>query len=116
MVRLVGGGLLLAYAFANLESNGRFEASPATGWHLYARVATFADCHVFTPPRGTNGLCETRPPDQPPGSDWYLYDPASPALRLFGRLGNDDAKLKAFALAAIVYEPKDLPQSDVPRG
>ncbi|MBV9466553.1 MAG: glycosyltransferase family 39 protein [Solirubrobacterales bacterium] len=104
-VLVVSACLLLAYAFANLASNGRFEISPATGWHLYARVAPIANCHVFTPPKGTAGLCDPRPAPQRPGSDWYLYNPASPALRLFGRIGNHDSTLRAFALATILHEP-----------
>ncbi|MBV9466554.1 MAG: glycosyltransferase family 39 protein [Solirubrobacterales bacterium] len=105
LVVAVSGVLLLAYAAGSLASNGRFEVSPATGWHLYSRTALIANCHVFTPPKGTAGLCDPRPAPQRPGSDWYLYDPGSPALRLFGPLGNHDSTLEAFALAVILHEP-----------
>lgn len=50
-------------------------------------------------------LCDPRPASARPGSDWYLYEPASPALRYFGPLGNHDAQLKAFAIDAILNEP-----------
>jgi 4-amino-4-deoxy-L-arabinose transferase-like glycosyltransferase len=98
--------LLLAYAVANDTSNGRFEIGPATGWHLYARVARFANCSYFTPPAGTRGLCQTTPDSQRPGNDYYLHDPESPAFRLFGYTGSHDDKLKAFALEVIIHQPR----------
>jgi hypothetical protein len=98
--------LLLGYAVANNTSNGRFEIGPATGWHLYARVARFANCSHFTPPAGTRGLCETRPDSQRPGNDYYIHDPESPAFRLFRYTGSHDDKLKAFALDVIIHQPR----------
>jgi 4-amino-4-deoxy-L-arabinose transferase-like glycosyltransferase len=106
VVAALGVAALLAYAFANLASNDRFEVSPATGWHLYGRVAPYVQCQYFTPPKGTRVLCDPRPPSQRPGSDWYLYSPQSPAVRYFRPFGNHDATLKSFALAAIEAEPK----------
>jgi hypothetical protein len=97
--------LLFGYAVSNDVSNGRFEIGPATGWHLYARIARFANCSDFTPPAGTRGLCQSIPSSQRPGNDYYLHNPESPAFRLFGYTGNDDSKLKAFAVAAIVHQP-----------
>src|SRR3569623_1563185 len=43
-------------------------------WHLYARVAPFADCTKFTPPPGTETLCETTPRAARPTADAYLFN------------------------------------------
>jgi len=100
-------GLMLAYAVASERVNGRFEIAPAPGWHLYARVAGFADCARFDPPPGTEALCEGRPASARPGLDFYLYDPRSPAHRAFGDLGEHDDRLGAFARASILAQPGD---------
>ena len=98
--------LLTGYAWANLQANGRFEVAPAMGWHLYSRVARFADCHTFSPPVGTTRLCERLPPpDRGWGPDFYLYSPQSPARRLFGRIGSHDSEVGAFALQVILHQP-----------
>jgi 4-amino-4-deoxy-L-arabinose transferase-like glycosyltransferase len=102
----VSGVLLIGYAAANDISNGRFEVGPTTGWHLYARVAGFANCRDFTPPAGTAGLCETTPASQRPGGDYYMHLPQSPAYRLFGYTGSSDIKVKGFALAVIAHQPR----------
>jgi hypothetical protein len=114
--RLAAGGVIVAigivllagYAVASKLDNGRLEIGPATGWHLYARAAPFADCRRFTPPAGTRGLCETTPPAQRPGPEFYLYEPQSPAVRLFGYIGQHDDKVGAFARAAITHQPGDF--------
>lgn len=103
--------VLLCYAAANSIDHGRFGITPSPGWRLYARVAPFADCDKFTPPQGTESLCESKPPADRYGSGWYLFDPKSPASRLYGQLGETrgagDAKLAAFARQAIVHQPGD---------
>lgn len=101
--------MLLAYAGANDASHGKFEITTAAGWHLYGRVAPFAWCGDFRPPPGTARLCEWSTPSQRPGSDWYLYDPRSPSVRMFGYVAPGsvaDAKLGAFARAAVLHQPK----------
>jgi 4-amino-4-deoxy-L-arabinose transferase-like glycosyltransferase len=97
--------ILLAYGLANDVSNGRFEVGPSVGWHLYGRVAPFADCSQFTPPKGTEPLCHANPPGGRAGSDWYIFLPEAPAVRTFGHIGEEDEKLKAFALQVIEHQP-----------
>jgi Dolichyl-phosphate-mannose-protein mannosyltransferase len=101
----VAFALLLVLATANSLDGNRFGVSPSPGWHLYARVAPIADCKQFTPPKGTEVLCERTAPADRFGIDWYLYDPQSPALRYFGPLGTDDSKLDAFARQVILHQP-----------
>ncbi len=101
--------LVLAYGGANVISHDKFELSTAGGWHLYGRVAPFAWCGDFTPPKGTEDLCETSDPATRPGTDWYLYDPASPSVRKYGYVaaGSEaDEQLGAFARAAVLGQPK----------
>ena len=81
--------------------------APSSGWHLYHRVAPFADCDRFTPPEGTEALCETKPPEERLGGDYYLFDPTSPAIREFGVLGEEDAKVGAFARQVVLHQPLD---------
>src|SRR5439155_7314053 len=96
----------------------------------YGRVAPFADCTKFTPPAGTEGLCDPTPPDQrlgrfpeqgpgpgPGGDRWtnqyYIYIRTSPAQKLFGPpyLVSSDphamAKLRKWSIAVIEGQPLD---------
>lgn len=98
--------ILLAFALANKASTDRFEIGPSQGWHLYQRVAPFADCSQFTPPPGTEDLCESRPAARRPGGDFYLFDPRSPAVREYGFIGNDDAEVGAWARRALLAQPR----------
>jgi hypothetical protein len=101
----VACALLFAYATANSMSRDTFSISPSSGWRLYVRVAPFADCNKFTPPKGTAGLCERKPPGDRYGSSWYLYDPQSPAVKMFGHFGNGDSQLAAFARQVVLHQP-----------
>lgn len=100
--------VLTAYAFANDATTASFSVVPTPGWHLYARVAPFADCRTFTPPRGTANLCENTPADARSGPDFYLYDPTSPARRTYGRIGQNDDRLGAFAIQAFLHQPASV--------
>jgi hypothetical protein len=98
-------------------------------WNLYGRVAPWADCTKFTPPAGTEGLCDPTPPDQRLGrsplgpgpglggnhvtGENYIFGPSSPAQRMFGppfEVSPDpdaNAKLRKWSLAAIKGQPLD---------
>jgi hypothetical protein len=102
---LVWGVMLVGYGLAKQAATGSFVVGPAPGWQEYGRAATFANCKLFTPPPGTRGLCESTPPANRFGHDHYLYDPTSPAVRLFGGIGNQDGKVGAWSRAAIESQP-----------
>lgn len=56
-------------------------------WNLYGRVGPWADCTKFSPPAGTQLLCESTPAAQRGyrrGDANYIYGPESPAQQLFG--------------------------------
>jgi 4-amino-4-deoxy-L-arabinose transferase-like glycosyltransferase len=99
------GAVLLVYFQANLSATGHFGLTRSTGWGLYVRVAPFADCTEFEPPAGTAALCEDRPPNERPGSDFYAWNQRSPAQEAFGPppAGNDS--LRAFAREVITHQP-----------
>lgn len=78
------------------------------GWSLYARAAPFARCGAFQPPADTSGLCERSAPESRSGGSLYLWDRHhSPARRLFGFPPKGDARVGAFARAAIAAQPLD---------
>jgi hypothetical protein len=116
VLAFVGGVavLLLAYASLNSITGHPFGITPSPGWHLYSRAAPIADCSQFTPPEGTAKLCETTPPDDRFGPDWYLYNPDSPALRLIGPLGTEDDKLDAFGKQVVLHQPRAYVESIAP--
>lgn len=100
--------ILLVFASANAISTGRFEIGPTQGWHLYQRVAPFADCSRFDPPEGTGMLCEDTPAVERPAGDFYLFDPDSPAVEEFGFVGEQDGLVGSWARRAALAQPGDL--------
>jgi hypothetical protein len=104
-----GVALLVVVGYTGLrgQSTGRWTPlADGSGWILYSRVAQFADCSKFDPPQGTRSLCETTPPQSRPGQLYYEWL-GGPARRAFGDPPLHDARLRSFALAAIVHQPGD---------
>lgn len=108
---VASAAVLFTYGVAKDAATGRFEVGPSPGWQLYAHVAPFANCRLFTPPQGTAGLCESTPPSRRAGDGHYLFDRNSPAVRLFGHLGNSDGKVRAWAFAVVEHQPGDYVRS-----
>lgn len=75
------------------------------GWNLYCRVAPFADCRQFTPPAGTEILCESRPQDERPGPFGYVWDLASVPRRNFALGPETGTRLGLFARQVILHQP-----------
>jgi 4-amino-4-deoxy-L-arabinose transferase-like glycosyltransferase len=104
--------VLLAFAAANGIFGERFGIRSSPGWYLYGRVAQFADCSRFTPPDGTEVLCEQTPSAARPGASWYWGQgfragSGSPALRYFGPFGEHDDLLGQWSKRAILAQPLD---------
>jgi Dolichyl-phosphate-mannose-protein mannosyltransferase len=106
--------LLLCYATANAIDHGKFGVSPSPGWRLYAKVAPIADCNQFTPPKGTESLCQRNAPEDRFGPGWYEFDSRSPARRLFGAFGEGDGELRAFARQVILHQPRAYIETVLP--
>ena len=88
-----------------VQAGGRLAMS--SGWGLYARVGQIADCTKFTPPRGTQALCETSDPSTRQSSDFYYWSPNSPAQKAFGAPPAGDNSVGAFAHAVVRAQPLD---------
>ena len=100
-------GVLFAFATANAIFGERFGLGASPGWYLYARAAQFADCARFTPPSGTEVLCQSQPADERPDTRYYLLNPNSPAERNLGPFGDHDDLLGQWAKRAILAQPRD---------
>lgn len=105
---------LLAYSGLESADFGTFGLSQWSGWTAYARVAGFADCQGAAVGSTARPLCETHAQRtaHPDASDWYLFDPASPAIRMFGPVSRSvaiqrrsDAILGDFAKQIILHQP-----------
>ncbi len=99
---------LLAYGAAYRHAEGVFGMGAAGGWFSYGRVAQMADCSHFTPPAGTRSLCESRAERDAHRPVYYLWNPNSPARRMFGDVGSGrlaNERLRSFARAAVRADP-----------
>jgi hypothetical protein len=100
---------------------GSFDVSGLSGWFLYARVAQFADCSKLSVSLSQLPLCQTTPPAQRPGPNFYMWAGASPAHRLqrslYDQSGGTDSGpplrsqvnsiLQSFADEVIANQPAD---------
>ena len=93
--------VLGSYVHLQHDAVGATGFSRASGWSSYSRVGQFADCSKFTPPAGTEQLCEQRPPGERPGTDFYFWSAGSPATKAFGPPNTNDEQVGAFAHAVI---------------
>lgn len=98
--------VLAAYAVLQGRQNGYYGLGESGGWALYARTAGFADCTQFTPPPGTERLCQTGPPESRPPPDWYAYSRRSPANIIFGGQPIGDKQLGQWSRRAIAAMPR----------
>jgi len=102
-----GAAVLLGFATLNALIGERFGIGPSPGWLLYGRVAQFADCNTFVVPRGSRFLCETTPPEERPGANYYLFDPKAPAPRALDGFGDEDDLLREWSVRAIRAQTGD---------
>jgi hypothetical protein len=113
-----GAAALAALSVIGVYYAGEHHATGTTGlsragaWHLYGRVAPFADCSRFTPPPGTQVLCETTSRSRRPFVDDYIFNWwYSPAIRNFGGPYRASpaatAAIQAFAVEVIRHQTFD---------
>ncbi|MBO3745093.1 hypothetical protein J5X84_03365 [Streptosporangiaceae bacterium NEAU-GS5] len=81
----------------------------ANGVFLYARTMSFADCAIMRPPADLAVLCDPRPPDQRPPSQYFVWDENAPLVRLPGITFTQETDTLAgrFAALAIRSQPAD---------
>ena len=100
---------VLLYCTLHAAAGKGFGMTQGEGWFLYGRIGEIADC------RGADIEPETRPLCAGPldrGPAFYLYEPGSPALRLYGSFGGENLPesnqaLRKFARAIIRAHPGD---------
>jgi hypothetical protein len=107
-----------AYVEWRQAASGRSGLTTNSSWSLYGRVAPWADCTKFTPPRGTARLCESQRPAERvirgvghPTDQTYIYGLKSPARVLLGppffvsTYPHAMTLLKKWSVAAIEGQP-----------
>jgi hypothetical protein len=104
--------ILLSFAGANAAFGDHFGIRSSPGWYLYGRAAQFADCSRFTPPPGSERLCEQTPPSERRGSAWYwglgfAGGSSAPGPLYFSPFGNHDGLLDEWSRRAILAQPWD---------
>ena len=109
-----GLGVISVYIATCSVVDGKFWGiSDMSGWNIYSRVAPFADCTRFTPPAGTEVLCEETPPVTRPGPFGYVWDKNSVARRHFKLGPNTSEQLGAFARQVLLHQPLDYTRAVV---
>lgn len=101
------GAVLGLYALGAAIDGDNTGWTATSGWNAYGRSAPFADCDRFDEPPGTESLCERRPPDERPGSLFYLWYDGSPARAKYGHPPIGQETLGKFGRRAILAQPFD---------
>jgi hypothetical protein len=104
--------LLVPYYVIEYAAEGRVGLSRNGAWNIYGRVAPFADCSRFTPPKGTEVLCENAPRSKRPYTNQYTFNwYYSPAIRYYGDPHTANAAqtsaIKAFTWEVVTHQPLD---------
>jgi hypothetical protein len=100
--------VILPFLIAHDQKTGVFNFTTSGDIALYGRVAPWADCSKFTPPRGTSELCPKEPVYQRPGGNYWMYIAPPPINKITGfaeQTAANSAKMESFAKAAIEGEP-----------
>jgi hypothetical protein len=108
-VALVGLALpMLAYASWMRAETGDFALSSHSGFVLYGRVATFAECERVDLPRNLRRLCIGEPVDerQDSYSIWIRNSPLRSYMKPHGI--DEDAEVTTFSRRIIMEQPADF--------
>ncbi|MFN2479137.1 MAG: glycosyltransferase family 2 protein [Pseudonocardiaceae bacterium] len=101
--------LLTGYAGYYRITTGVWGISGASSGVLYGRAAVIADCERFSPGTPERAVCPVEPPDHRFGVDYYVHDPASPAMTVVLPPGESmDATQASFARTVFANQPLDL--------
>ncbi|HCK79840.1 MAG TPA: hypothetical protein DHW34_07485 [Actinobacteria bacterium] len=95
----------MIYVVGFSQAYGSFGAKDAFGRFLYAKVINFADCRVVDLSPREQLLCDSRPPDQRPNANFYLWDPKGNFRQLDGEVATNDRLARTFALKVIRAQP-----------
>jgi hypothetical protein len=118
--RLAAGGVVAGGAAAvlgiyvalfSITGGAYLGLTDMSGWFQYARVAHFADCTKFTPPKGTAVLCEKQPESERLGPVGYTSVPDSIGRRHFPLTPDGAKQVGKFARATMAAQPLDYAQA-----
>lgn len=99
--------LITSYAGYYRVTTGVWGVSGASDGVVYGRAAVIADCARL--PAAERVLCPTQPREHRLGVDFYVHDPASPAMTVVLPPGESlDALQSAFARTVFAQQPRDL--------
>lgn len=105
---------LVAYSSLIDQKYGVFGLTATSGWTLYGRAGSFADCRGIKLPAVEQRLCQTsaQRARQPAAPDWYIWANASPARRVFhpdteprSAVATTNHALESFARTMIIHHP-----------
>ncbi|PZS37830.1 MAG: glycosyl transferase [Pseudonocardiales bacterium] len=101
--------LLAGYAGYYRITTGIWGISGASDGVLYGRAVVIADCERFSPGTPERAVCPVEPRDHRFGVDYYVHDPASPAMTVALPPGESmDATQASFARTVFANQPLDL--------
>ena len=101
--------VLTGYAGYYRFVTGVWGISGASDGVLYGRAAVIANCERFSPGTPERAVCPAEPRDHRFGVDYYVHDPASPALTVVLPQGESmDATQASFARTVFANQPFDL--------
>ncbi|MGH3540474.1 MAG: glycosyltransferase family 2 protein, partial [Pseudonocardiaceae bacterium] len=104
--------LLTGYAGYYRIATGVWGISGASDGVLYGRAAVIADCEQFSPGTPERAVCPVEPPDHRFGVDYYVHNPASPAMTVALPPGESmDATQASFARTVFANQPLDLTEA-----
>jgi hypothetical protein len=94
---------VLCYFGLQAASGSAVGFTQASGWFLYGRVAPLADCRHPSVRRAGETLCALTQRTGDQGPAFYVWNPASPARRIYGNMDNprSDRALRRFAIAVV---------------
>ncbi|MGH3717682.1 MAG: glycosyltransferase [Pseudonocardiaceae bacterium] len=101
--------LLTGYAGYYRITTGAWGVSGAGDGVLYGRAAVIADCERLPAAAPERVLCPAQPFGRRFGVDFYVHDPASPAMTVALPPGESMAAAQAsFARTVFAHQPRDL--------
>jgi Glycosyl transferase family 2 len=101
--------LLTGYASYYRITTGVWGIGGAGGGVLYGRAAAIANCARLPVGSGERALCPAQPREHRFGVDYYVHDPASPALSVALPPGESVGAIQAsFARRVFAHQPRDL--------
>lgn len=105
--------VIFPFVYAHKRDTDSYGFASTSYFDLYGRVAPWAECSKFTPPRGTAKLCVDVPPSQRQGAEAWEFLAGSPAVAAYGPpewfgpkpKRDENSQLRSFAIAAIEGQP-----------